>query len=123
MPRPGAARTVLRSASTPARWPASRGMPRALAQRPFPSMMIATCAGVAIFSLSGRLRPTLNLHDFRFLIGKQVVDGADHLIGKLLHLIGALAVIVLAHVAVFLRLLEKVHAVTTDMAHGDAGML
>src|SRR4029078_6275179 len=120
MPRPGAARTVLRNASTPARWPASRGMPRALAQRPFPSMMIATCAGVAMVSLSGRCAPTLNLHDFSFLIGKQVIDGADGLVGQLLDLIGALALIVLADVAVLFRFLQEVHAVAADMAHRNA---
>ena len=37
--------TVLRSAATPARWPNARGSPRCLAQRPLPSMMIATCSG------------------------------------------------------------------------------
>src|SRR5947207_1366613 len=43
MPRSGAASTVRRKASAPARWPAIRGSPRAVAQRPFPSMIIAAC--------------------------------------------------------------------------------
>src|SRR5207237_1087131 len=41
-PRSIAASTVRRSARVPARWPATTGRPRRLAQRPFPSMMIAT---------------------------------------------------------------------------------
>src|SRR5947209_8735915 len=42
MPRPGAASTVRRSAWVPARWPAMAGRPRRRAQRPLPSMMMAT---------------------------------------------------------------------------------
>src|SRR5262245_17250874 len=41
-PRPGAASTTRRTASAPRRCPAVRGSPRAAAQRPLPSMMIAT---------------------------------------------------------------------------------
>ena len=47
MPRSPAARTVLRKASTPRRWPSTRGKPRAAAQRPLPSMMMATCRGIS----------------------------------------------------------------------------
>src|ERR1700694_173210 len=42
MPSSGAAVTVWRTASAPARWPAARGRPRRVPQRPLPSMMIAT---------------------------------------------------------------------------------
>src|SRR5216110_916240 len=41
-PSPGAASTVRRTASAPARWPATRGRPRRVAQRPLPSITIAT---------------------------------------------------------------------------------
>src|SRR5262249_39114328 len=37
--------TVARTLLTPRRCPSMRGKPRRLAQRPLPSMMIATCAG------------------------------------------------------------------------------
>src|ERR1700704_4477165 len=47
MPSSFAARTTRRNASTPRRWPSARGRPRAAAQRPLPSMMIATCKGVS----------------------------------------------------------------------------
>src|SRR5947209_5082530 len=43
MPSSGAVSTTRRTASTPARCPAVRGKPRRVAQRPLPSMMIATC--------------------------------------------------------------------------------
>src|SRR5580700_615204 len=43
MPVSGAASTVRRSASAPARCPAMRGNPRVVAQRPLPSMMMAAC--------------------------------------------------------------------------------
>src|ERR1700716_2558289 len=52
MPRSPAARTVRRSASTPRRWPSTRGSPRWAAQRPLPSMMMATCRGAPKPSLS-----------------------------------------------------------------------
>src|SRR6266581_1419401 len=42
-PSSGAASTVRRTASAPARWPATRGRPRRVAQRPLPSITIATC--------------------------------------------------------------------------------
>src|SRR5690348_9571133 len=45
MPSSPAARTVRRSASTPRRCPSTRGSPRCAAQRPLPSMMMATWRG------------------------------------------------------------------------------
>ena len=45
-----AARTVRRTASTPMRCPAERGSPRCSAQRPLPSMMIATWRGTGTLS-------------------------------------------------------------------------
>ena len=46
----GAARTTRFSARAPARWPAPTGRCRSLAQRPLPSMMIATCRGDPVLS-------------------------------------------------------------------------
>src|SRR5437763_4715935 len=43
MPRRGAASMMRRATSAPARWPAERGRPREVAQRPLPSEMMATC--------------------------------------------------------------------------------
>src|SRR5580693_10807192 len=44
MPTLEACSTIRRTAATPARWPATRGRLRRAAQRPLPSMMIATCS-------------------------------------------------------------------------------
>src|SRR5919205_3788683 len=44
MPRSGADSSTRRSARAPASWPADRGNLRPVAQRPLPSMMIATCS-------------------------------------------------------------------------------
>src|SRR5215831_10666905 len=51
MPNSPAARTVRRNASTPRRWPSPRGKPRSAAQRPLPSMMMATWRGGSTPSL------------------------------------------------------------------------
>src|SRR5690606_9867182 len=133
MPRSPAARTVRRSASTPARWPAARGRPRALAQRPLPSMMIAIWAGFTMRFLSGepllarRIVPgnamKSNLQDLRFLLGQQAVDHRDRVVGQLLHPVVLDARVILADVAVLLRLLGDLHAVAADMAGGDLGLL
>ena len=45
MPSRADVSTVSRTASMPARWPSTRGRCRLAAQRPLPSMMIATCRG------------------------------------------------------------------------------
>ena len=42
-PARAAVSTALRTALAPSTWPAVRGSPRCVAQRPFPSMMIAIC--------------------------------------------------------------------------------
>jgi len=43
IPARAAAATTAQTVLAPSTWPALRGNPRRLAQRPFPSMMIATC--------------------------------------------------------------------------------
>ena len=45
MPSSPAVRMMTRADSAPARWPSMRGRWRWRAQRPFPSMMMATCRG------------------------------------------------------------------------------
>src|SRR5437660_9332580 len=51
MPNSPTARTARRNASTPRRWPSTRGKPRSAAQRPLPSMMMATWRGGSTPSL------------------------------------------------------------------------
>ena len=46
MPRSAQASTVFTSVSTPALWPKKRGMKRFLAQRPLPSITMATWRGI-----------------------------------------------------------------------------
>ena len=46
-----AARREARTGSTPAAWPSQRSSPRSSAQRPFPSIMMATCCGMRFNSL------------------------------------------------------------------------
>src|SRR5437899_79904 len=139
-----AARTVLRNASTPRRCPSTRGSPRAAAQRPFPSMMMATCRGtsgtppatsVCAISVPSTLMPSIlgacammstgpapsHRHDLFFLAGERAVDIGDGLIGRLLHQLGLALVLVLAHrLEVFFQLLEHVHRVAADMADRNA---
>src|SRR5690349_13105802 len=96
MPSSCVARTTRRNASTPRRWPSARGSPRAAAQRPLPSMMMATCAGAsdrsgpsvtgaAAFDIGST---SLNRENFFFLGRQQLVDLGDRAVGRLLHLVG-----------------------------------
>src|SRR5258705_12151237 len=123
MPRSPAARPVLRSASTPRRWPSTRGSPRAAAQRPLPSMMMATCLGTSgtISANCVASAIILDRHNFFFFGRKRAVDVGNRLIGRLLHQIGLTLVFVLAHgVQVLLELLKHIHRVAPHMAHRDA---
>src|SRR5262249_33088004 len=54
MPSRRAVSTTARTASLPRRCPSMRGSPRRRAQRPLPSMMIATCRGSRLGSRSTR---------------------------------------------------------------------
>ncbi|SPE19000.1 hypothetical protein SBA5_180033 [Candidatus Sulfotelmatomonas gaucii] len=49
IPISSACSTIRRAVSTPTRCPATRGNPCRAAQRPFPSMMIATCSPGCLF--------------------------------------------------------------------------
>src|SRR5918998_2038105 len=70
MPISPAARTVLRSASTPRRCPSPRGNPRAAAQRPLPSMMIATWRGTSNGAGSGLTASLFGIDGFHSLRAK-----------------------------------------------------
>src|SRR5450755_3548277 len=127
MPSSCAARTTRRSASTPRRWPSVRGKPLAAAQRPLPSMMIATCkgpsarsgpsvAGAAAFDID----QSLNGEDFFFLGRKQLIDFRNRPVGCLLHIGGQTFLIVLGNLVILLKLLDRIEAVAADMPDRDA---
>src|SRR5512140_3887398 len=129
MPSSCAARTTRRNASTPRRWPSARGRPRAAAQRPLPSMMIATCegpsvrsgpsvAGAAAFDIgqsqqafssdvkTRQKRRALDGEDFLFLGRQQLIDFRDDSVGGLLHFVGQALLIVLGNLVILLHFLH-----------------
>src|SRR5215831_5194713 len=114
IPRSPAARTVRRNASTPRRCPSPRGNPRAAAQRPLPSMMMATWCGtamvssVAVCSASFLVMRTRSSHreDLPFLVRQHLVDLGNGLVGRLLHLLGRALAVVLADLVLLLEFLE-----------------
>src|ERR1700694_5509569 len=129
MPSSLAARTTRRNSSTPRRWPSPRGKPRAAAQRPLPSMIMATCkgpsvrsgpsvAGAAAFDIDQSL--ALNGEDFLFLGRKQLIDLRDRPVGRLLYIIGQTFLIVLGNLVILLKLLDRIEAVAADMPDRNA---
>src|SRR3989442_2291075 len=140
-PRSIEASTVRLSARVPARWPAATGRPRWRAQRPFPSMMIATdCAtsgssgparGRTRLSVRIRVRrftegsevPASDLHDLRFFVFQQLVDRRGVLVGELLPLLLRAPLLVVADVAVLDELLQMVHQVAADVPDRDPALL
>src|SRR5262249_56395989 len=105
MPRSMQASTVRRTALVPARCPSATGTPCRRAQRPLPSMMIATARGrsspvksssaVSLTTRGSGALSASDLHDFRFLMLQQLVDRLRVGVGELLHfLFGAPLVVV-----------------------------
>src|SRR5262245_51630661 len=102
MPRCAHARTVRTRASTPDLCPKARGISRWLAQRPLPSITMATWRGSASPELTGAAKvgdsvevtgrvpsssaaSTSNSHDLGFLGHHQLVDLCDRAVSQLLH--------------------------------------
>src|SRR5215213_8654985 len=125
-----AASTVRRSARVPARCPSATGRPRASAQRPLPSMMIATLpaspgALSCPVSTSERFDAAgaSNFHDFGFFVLHQLVDRLRVLVGQLLHLGLPAPLLVVADLAVLDQLLEMLHHVPADVPDRDLAVL
>src|SRR4030095_14205094 len=83
------ASTVRRSARVPSRCPSATGRPRRSAQRPLPSMMIATVRALSASvprstARESGARNASDFHDLRFLALQQLVDLVDVLVGELL---------------------------------------
>src|ERR1051326_4811701 len=153
MPRSPAARTARRNASTPRRCPSTRGSPRWAAQRPLPSMMMATCRGApnpplgfgaaSVSGMSSCLASRLvvstpasaslidqefaatasDRHDLFFFAGERLIDLADHRVGRLLHLARMTLLVVLADLVLFFQLLEQIEPVAPHMPHRHLGGL
>src|SRR5262245_37771780 len=130
MPRSPAARTVRRNASTPRRCPSLRGSPRAAAQRPLPSMMMATWRGTAkspictLVSASALdMRWPSHREDLLLLRGEHPIDFPDHIVGCLLNLVGRALALVLADLVILFQLLEHINPVAPDMPDRDLGRL
>src|SRR6478736_1588501 len=124
MPSSCEARTTRRSASTPRRCPSARGRPRAAAQRPLPSMMMATWAGASDLSgppVTGAgafgIDFSLDRQDFFFLGRQQLVDLGDGGVSRLLHVAGQALLVILRHLVILFELLDHIEPVAPDMAH------
>src|SRR5262245_46115508 len=83
------ARTISRTTSQPRRWPSLRGSPRASAQRPFPSGMIAMWRGSLAASrrfIGRRALASSDGEDLLLLRASHLVQLAHELVGELLPL-------------------------------------
>src|SRR3954471_4579941 len=101
MPRSTASRRRALTASAPARWPSTTGRPRACAQRPLPSVMIATCR-------PSPSEATLDLEDLGFLVLQGVVELLDLVVRELLQLDLAPVLVVGAGLALVAQLAQVV---------------
>src|SRR3989442_225530 len=139
MPRSIAPRTAPRTASTPLRWPATRGRWRARAQRPLPSMMIATWRGVSralgtsrvelgnadrteFLGGTGKARGSgvrSDRHQVRFLRVQDLVDLGDVAVGELLNIGLCMPLVVLRALLVLQHLLQMFVGVAADVADRD----
>src|SRR6476661_1530538 len=109
--------TTSRTAFIPLRWPNGRGMSRSRAQRPLPSMMMATCRGTAPFRrtrdsssavvIGNVRRCASDLHDLGFLRLDQVVDLLDRLVVHLLDVLLEVLLVVLGNAILLLHLVAR----------------
>src|SRR5690606_22638714 len=126
IPSRAQASTVVRTASTPLAWPATRGSRRRVAQRPLPSMTMATwrgtLGGAGLMGIGSGDRLMRNAwrssdrHDLLFLVGQQPVDIGDELVGELLHRVLGAALVVLGYFLVLDESLELVVGVAPQVA-------
>src|SRR5580692_11699339 len=102
--------TILRTTLTLARWPATRGRPRDRAQRPLPSMMIATCCGESAMGVFGvRVLLRSDLHQLLFLVRHGLIDVRDVLVRQFLNVILGAPVIVLRNELFLEHFLQLAH--------------
>src|ERR1700710_2842813 len=104
IPRSTASRSRALTTSAPARCPSITGSPRACAQRPLPSVMIATY----LAALTAGAPPS-DLEDFRFLALQERVDLGDRLVGLFLQGRLGATLVVLAQFALVFHVGEGGH--------------
>src|SRR5690554_1352574 len=108
------------TARAPARCPTMRGRLRLAAQRPLPSMMMAMWRGTFIGKPG---RGSSYRHQFLFLRLHHLVHGLDGLVGDLLDLGVAAALLVLADFLFLQQVLGLLVGVAADVADRDLGVL
>src|SRR3954454_20943627 len=123
MPSCAASRSRALTTSAPAWWPSTGGRPRAWAQRPLPSVMIATWRGLSSANSAGTVLPPSDLHDLGLFGLQRVVELGHPRVGQLLQLGLGAALVVLAGLAGVLELAQVVHHVAADVADRDATLL
>src|SRR4051794_8059724 len=138
IPRSTASRKRALTVSAPASCPSSTGNPRCWAQRPLPSVMMATY--VALIGRprpgeppSGRLLPAKrarrarlrrsHFEDLGFLAPQQGLELLDLVVGQLLQRLFRAVLVVGARLAGVAQLLEVVHDVAADVAQRDLALL
>src|SRR4051812_597508 len=135
MPSSAASRRRALTVSAPARWPSTTGRSRPRAQRPLPSVMIATYRAArpapasppisrpaAADGARGAARAS-DLEDLRFLALEQPVELGDVVVGELLQLDLGAVLVVGARLAGVLELAQVVHDVAADVADRHAALL
>src|SRR5713101_5794022 len=114
--------TTSRTAVIPARCPSGRGRCRSRAQRPLPSMMMATWRGTAPPSriFARRSSPTSDLHDLRLFGFDQLFHELQMVVMQLLHVLLGVLLVVLGDV---LGLLDPGDRLGAGTPHAHAPFL
>src|SRR5436190_14311241 len=114
--------TASRTDVIPARWPSGRGSRRSRAQRPLPSMMMATWRGTAPLTLTcpRRSSGTSDLHDLGFFGLHRLLDQLQVVVVEFLHVLLCVLLVILGHV---LGLLDAADRFGAGVADRDAPLL
>src|SRR5688500_4000046 len=122
--------TTSRTARIPDRCPNGLGMRRSRAQRPFPSMMIATCRGTAPCTRICASRSASfvdctapsdsDFHDLGFLVLQELVDLVHVFVVEFLQILLSVLHVVFAHAV---QLLEVIASHRAGMPNGNPTLL
>src|SRR5690606_34876050 len=109
------------TARAPARWPIMRGLRRRAAQRPLPSMMMATWRGMRGVADGAFIATPSDRHQLLLLGLDHLIDVLDGLVGDLLDLALDAALVVLADCLFLQQLLALLVGVAADVADRHLG--